>query len=65
MQIPPITLTTSSMSSLTATAIKMRVRGTAVVKRPVGETLGICCEVCVCVEFNSWPGVQRVSARRA
>ena len=48
-----ITHTTSSISSLIATAIKMSVRGTAVVNRPVGETPGICCVrgmcVCVCV----------------
>lgn len=37
------------MSSLTATAIKMSVRGTSVVNRPVGETPGICYKVRVLV----------------
>lgn len=36
-------LTTSSMISLMAETLRMKIKGTSVVYRPVGDTSGICC----------------------
>lgn len=38
-------LTKSSTISLTADTQKIKINGTAVVKRPVGDTFGICCAI--------------------